>query len=93
MILQAPSSGIISDLMAMAARPDSTDLLPMISCPTLIIVGENDVATPVAESQYMADRIQGSTMVKIPEAGHLSNFEQPENFNQALQSFLTQHSL
>jgi len=88
MILQTPAAGIIVDLMAMAARPDSTDLLQNITCPTLVIVGEDDQATPVAESQYIAQRIPGSTFVTIPQAGHLSNFEQPAAFNQALNSFL-----
>ena len=93
MILQTSTATIIVDLVAMAARPDSTDLLPTITCPTLIIVGENDVATPVAESHYMAERIAGSTLVTIPGAGHLSNVEQPAAFNEALQSFLTTHRL
>jgi pimeloyl-ACP methyl ester carboxylesterase len=88
MILQTPTTGIIVDLMAMAARPDSTDLLRTITCPTLVIVGEEDQATPVTESQYIADRMPGSTLVTISEAGHLSNFEQPQAFNHALESFL-----
>jgi len=88
MILQTSTAGIVVDLVAMAARPDSTDLLPTITCPTLVIVGEDDQATPVAESQYLAQRISGSTFVTIPQAGHLSNFEQPAAFNQALETFL-----
>lgn len=88
MILQTSTAGIVVDLVAMAARPDSTDLLSTITCPTLVIVGEDDQATPVAESQYMAQRIPGTTLVTIPQAGHLSNFEQPAAFNQALESFL-----
>jgi pimeloyl-ACP methyl ester carboxylesterase len=93
MILQTPAAGIIVDLMAMAARPDSTDLLSLITCPTLVIVGENDQATPAAESHYIAQRILGSTLVIIPHAGHLSNFEQPAAFNQALKSFQKKCSL
>jgi 3-oxoadipate enol-lactonase len=88
MILQTSTAGIVVDLVAMAARPDSTDLLSTITCPTLVIVGEEDQATPVTESQYLAQRIPGSTFVTIPQAGHLSNFEQPAAFNQALHSFL-----
>ena len=87
MILQTSTAGIVVDLVAMAARPDSTDLLSTITCPTLVIVGEDDQATPVAESQYIAQRIPGSTFVTIPQACHLSNFEQPAAFNQALNSF------
>ncbi len=93
MILHTSTEGIITDLMAMAARPDSTDLLSTITCPTLVIVGEDDVATPVAESHYIAERIAGSTLVTIPGAGHLSNFEQPAAFNHALQKFLATHRL
>lgn len=93
MILQTSTAGIVVDLVAMTARPDSTDLLPTITCPTLVIVGEDDQATPVAESQYIAQGIPGSTFVTIPQAGHLSNFEQPAAFNQALKSFLEKCSL
>ena len=88
MILQTPAAGIVVDLVAMAARPDSTDLLSTITCPTLVIVGEDDQATPLGESQYIARGIPGATLVAIPHAGHLSNFEQPADFNQALNSFL-----
>ncbi len=93
MILHTSTAGIVVDLVAMAARPDSTNLLSTITCPTLVLVGEEDQATPVAESQYMAQRIPGSTLVMIPQAGHLSNFEQPDTFNQAIQSFLKTHRL
>ena len=88
MILQTSKAGIVVDLVAMAARPDSSDLLSTIACPTLVLVGEDDQATPVAESEYMAQRIPGANLVTIPQAGHLSNFEQPDAFNQALKAFL-----
>ncbi len=93
MILETPTAGIVVDLVAMATRPDSTDLLSTITCPTLVIVGEDDQATPVAESQYMAQRIPTSTLVTIRQAGHLSNFEQPITFNQAIRSFMEEHEL
>jgi 3-oxoadipate enol-lactonase len=93
MILQTSTAGIVVDLVAMAARPDSTDLLSRITCPTLVIVGEDDQATPIAESQYIAQRIPGATFVTIPQAGHLSNFEEPAAFNQALKSFLEKSNL
>lgn len=81
------SSGIVVDLMAMAQRSDSTSLLSNISCPTLVIVGEEDVATPPPEAHYIKDRIPGAELAVLPEAGHLSNLEQPQGFNQALHSF------
>jgi len=81
-------SGIASDLMAMAQRPDSTTLLKEITVPTLVIVGEQDVATPPSDARLMADGIPGSRLVVIPGAGHLANLEQPEAFNLALMEFL-----
>jgi len=89
MILEASPAGIAAALRGMAARASAFDLLPQIKVPTLILVGEQDVLTPPADSEAMAKAIPGSTLVKIPEAGHLSNLEQPERFNQALLEFLS----
>ncbi len=72
----------------MMHRPDSTPLLATIGVPTLVIVGEEDTLTPVAESERMAQAIKGAKLVKIPGAGHLSNLEQPDAFNHALSAFL-----
>lgn len=64
------------------------DQLAAISCPTLIIVGEEDVATVPAKSEYMAAHIPGAELVRIPRAGHTSTVEEPELVNQALDQFL-----
>ena len=82
-------SGIVGDLMAMEERPDSSPLLRTISVPTLVIAGDEDLASPPGEVKSMADQIPGSTFVRIPLAGHLSNMENPGAFNEALLSFLT----
>lgn len=74
-------------LRAMAERPDSTPLLPTIRVPTLIVVGEDDKPTPPEGARRMHAAIAGSQFVLIPEAGHVSNLEQPERFNAALASF------
>ncbi|HZF24163.1 MAG TPA: 3-oxoadipate enol-lactonase [Burkholderiales bacterium] len=68
-----------------------TDRLGAISCPVQVIVGEQDVGTPVAMSRAIHDAIPGSKLVIIPSASHLSNLEQPELFNKALLSFLSKH--
>jgi pimeloyl-ACP methyl ester carboxylesterase len=75
-------------LRAMAERPDSRPLLSGIRLPTLIVVGEDDKATPPESARQMHAAIPGSRFVLIPEAGHVSNLEQPEPFNAALASFL-----
>jgi len=81
-------SGIAGALMAMAERPDSVSLLAQIACPTLVITGELDGPTPPADGQLMAERIPGAHLKIIPQAGHLSNLEQPEAFNAAVRAFL-----
>lgn len=75
-------------LQAIAERPDSTPLLSKITQPALIVVGEDDKATPVDSARRMHEAIPGSTLVIIPGAGHVSNLEQPEPFNKALREFL-----
>lgn len=80
-------SGIAGDLMAMAERPDSVSLLSQITCPTQIIVGELDQATPPSDSKLMAEQIPHARLAIIPHAAHLSNLEQPEAFNQIVGSF------
>ena len=88
MITQCPVEGIAGDLRGMALRSDSSDLLPNISAPTLLVVGDQDVITPPAESHSMASIIPNSTLVEVSGAGHLSNLENPDEFNQALADFL-----
>jgi|CXWL01.1.fsa_nt_gi 3-oxoadipate enol-lactonase len=90
MISRTEISGIAGDLMAMAARPDSTEMLETIRVPTLVIAGEQDAASPPAEVKKIADGIPGAQFVTIPEAGHLPNLEQPERFNTLLEKFLAE---
>jgi 3-oxoadipate enol-lactonase len=87
MILQASPPGLARALRGMAARPASFDLLPQIKVPTLIVVGEQDGLTPPSDSEAMAKEIPGSQLVRMAEAGHLSNLEQPAAFNASLVEF------
>jgi 3-oxoadipate enol-lactonase len=64
--------------------------LPRIGCPTLVIVGREDVATPPAMAQVIAQAIPGARLVELDAAAHLSNIEQAEAFIAALRAFLTQ---
>jgi 3-oxoadipate enol-lactonase len=81
-------NGIAGGLMAMAERPDSVTLLKEITCPTQIIVGEQDLPTPPADAKLMADHIPGACLTIIPRAAHLSNLEQPDLFNETICSFI-----
>lgn len=69
-------------------RPAITDELHNIVAPTLIMVGEQDVATVPVKSERLHAAIRGSTLVRIPEAGHSSTIEQPARVNAAIDSFL-----
>jgi pimeloyl-ACP methyl ester carboxylesterase len=88
MIESATAQGIAAASRGMARRLDSTDLLANIACPTLVVVGEQDALTPPAVAQEYAAQIAGAQYVVIPQAGHLSNLEQPDVFAGAVSGFL-----
>ncbi|MDZ7268747.1 MAG: alpha/beta hydrolase [candidate division KSB1 bacterium] len=81
-------NGIIGAQRGMAERPDSSDLLPRISVPTLIIAGTADALIPFAESQRMAQMIPGAELHLLADAGHLPSLEKPEEFTAVLQAWL-----
>ncbi len=91
MITECSVEGIAGDLRGMALRGDSSDLLPNIGVPTLLVVGDQDVITPPAESQNMASVIPNATLVEVSGAGHISNLENPDAFTGAIHDFLHQH--
>lgn len=69
---------------------DQCDRAAAIDIPALILVGEEDVITPPSLSEELQHIIAGSQLVRINAAGHLANAEQPQAFNSAIESFLTQ---
>ncbi|MFZ0614000.1 MAG: 3-oxoadipate enol-lactonase, partial [Desulfobacterales bacterium] len=87
MILSTPVAGYIGCSEAIR-RLDFIDRLCEIRLPTLIVVGEQDPGTPVANSEAIHRRIAASRLEIIPSAAHLCNVEQPEAFNRALLEFL-----
>ena len=71
-------------------RASVFDRLNRIERPTLIIVGEEDAATPPEHSERLAREIKGSKLVRIPRAGHISTVEDPKAVNMAIDGFLGQ---
>ncbi|MCU4363834.1 3-oxoadipate enol-lactonase [Acinetobacter variabilis] len=69
------------------AKADVREQLSSIQIPVLIIAGQQDPVTTVADGQFMQQRIANSRLFEI-NASHISNIEQPEAFNQAVQTFL-----
>jgi pimeloyl-ACP methyl ester carboxylesterase len=73
---------------AMAARPDSTQLLAAASVPILILVGELDAVTPPAVARQMAALAPGAELVELPGVGHLTPAEDAVGFADALLHWL-----
>jgi 3-oxoadipate enol-lactonase len=88
MMLKMKPEGAAAALRGMAEREDQTPLLSQISVPTLILVGAEDAITPVADSEKMHRAIAGSRLVVLENAGHVSNIERTQQFNDALLEFL-----
>lgn len=83
------AEGLAKAARGMLAQFDSRviESLPNITVPTLVLAGAND--TPfLGATDYMSAKIPGATQVIIPEAGHASNIDQPEAFNEAVIAFL-----
>jgi 3-oxoadipate enol-lactonase len=92
-ILSTGDNVLVGTLIALAARMDMTDSLSKISVPTLVIVGENDKVTPPSDAELMHSKIRGATLAVIRGAGHISNLENSQEFNSALQNFLVSNAL
>jgi pimeloyl-ACP methyl ester carboxylesterase len=73
---------------AIIGRPDNRPFLVSMRCPTVIIVGEHDMLTPVKVAEEMAAGIAGSRLEIIPECGHLTTLERPERVNHILADWL-----
>lgn len=84
----ASVEGVAGASEGMAERPDCTSLLPTIDVPTLVLVGEQDILTPPAESEQLAAGIPGAELRVIPGAGHVTCMEAPALFNAHLRDFL-----
>jgi pimeloyl-ACP methyl ester carboxylesterase len=82
-------AGWIGALEAMKQRRDHTDLLPRISVPTLVVVGESDALVPLEVAEAMAGAIPGARLEVVPDAGHVANLENPDVFNRAFADFLS----
>jgi len=88
MILHADPRGAAAAQRGMAARRDYSDDLASMNVPTLVIVGRDDSIRPVADAEFMHDRIRDSRLEIIEDAAHMTNMEQPEVFNAVLLNFL-----
>jgi pimeloyl-ACP methyl ester carboxylesterase len=89
MALNTGKENFYRQIKAQLARPDSTDDLPNISCPTLIMTGREDKVCTAELHQEMARMIPNSTLHIIEKCGHLSTMEQPEQVNKRVREWWT----
>ncbi len=87
-ISEAKPEAIVAALHAMAARHDSNDLLPLVTVPSLVIAGSRDTIARPEVMRTMASKLEDSTFVEIKGAAHLTAVERPEEWAEALASFL-----
>lgn len=85
--------GVGAAILRLMHRPDATPLLPTIDRPVLVIAGEEDELTGPDIARQMHGQMPTAELALIGRAGHLSNLEQPDEFNGALDRFLAQRFL
>ncbi len=88
---QLDRHALVKTAFGIFQRESVEHLLPKITVPTLVLVGEEDVARPLEEAKKLQAQIPDARLVVIPRAGHSSPIEAPEAFNRALEVFLTGH--
>ena len=81
-------AGIVAVQQGMAERPDSVETLKTIDAPTLIVAGDEDQVSSLADSELIHHSIRGSRLEVIPQAGHYAAFEQPAAIARVMRQFL-----
>lgn len=84
----AAASPLMRQVLVKVVNEDLEPLIPNIKCPTLLVWGVNDTATPLSDGEKMEKLIADSGLVKLENAGHYSFLEQQFTFNRVMCSFL-----
>jgi 3-oxoadipate enol-lactonase len=88
MIVKTAKESLCKTLLALSVRKETCSKLAEIKVPVLIMVGKEDKITPLAAAQLMHEKIKNSFLNIIEHAGHLSNLENPGDFNEHLKKFV-----
>jgi pimeloyl-ACP methyl ester carboxylesterase len=83
-ILRQPVPGIVNGLKAMAARADSSDLLPGLDCPVSIVHGLADALIPPERAREMKAALSNAHLTELPGVGHMPMLEAPVETAEAL---------
>jgi 3-oxoadipate enol-lactonase len=89
MIIKTSEQSLCNALLALAMRKETCSKLQEIKIPVLIMVGKEDIVTPPAAALLMHEKIKNSSLHIIEHAGHLSNMENPDEFNKQLKKFVS----
>ncbi len=84
----AAASPLMRQVLVKVVNEDLEPLLPNIKCPTLLVWGVNDTATPLSDGEKMEKLIPDAGLVKLENAGHYSFLEQQFTFNRVMCSFM-----
>jgi pimeloyl-ACP methyl ester carboxylesterase len=95
-LLEEMAAGVrpesLTGALSVMAEADLREVLPTIAVPTLLIWGELDARSPLSVARQFEEAIRQAELVVTPDAGHVSNPEQPERFNEAVREFCLAHS-
>lgn len=89
MIVNTSKKTLYKTLRAFYERKETCGSLPNIKVPVLIMVGNEDKITPPAAAQLMHEKIEDSILCILEQAAHLSNMENPTEFNNQLEKFVS----
>ncbi len=88
MIARHTADQFAAQIHALINRPDGTDVLRTVRCPTLMLCGRQDAWSPLARHEDMAALVPGSKVMAIEDAGHMVTMEQPTAVTQVLRDWL-----
>jgi pimeloyl-ACP methyl ester carboxylesterase len=95
-LMEEMAAGVRPESMKTAllvmAEADLRAVLPGIAVPTLLIWGEHDARSPLGVAHQLEEAIPDAELVVIPDAGHVSNLEEPDRFNDAVRRFCRAHA-
>ena len=89
MVLATSPGSVMRTLAALAERSETCSTLDSITIPALVMCGKEDAVTPAVQSEFLQRNIKNAELKIIDQAGHMSNIEQKDEFNNHLKSFLS----
>jgi pimeloyl-ACP methyl ester carboxylesterase len=87
-VYEAGAPQLIRQNRAVIARPDARLHLPQLSCPALVMCGEDDQLAPPECSREIASLVPHAELVMVPRCGHMLTMERPDVVNAALTRWL-----